>query len=199
MPQTTNLKSDDLNQSVEKIPSGTSRSSNILRRTALNSIQEMRLGAGTTSETLYQVASAIEGFYGDSSETERDTQDDIRTDILPALKEIHELLTWPEGWNGYSACAPKYSAVQYAEHWIELFYQEIIESGQNWIKPNVTASAEGEVVLEWWHHDKGLTIYIGNQSAVYLKDWGADINTEMEDGVANSPNIRLALWEWLIS
>jgi hypothetical protein len=199
MPQTTNLKSDDLNQSVEKIPSGTSRSSNTLRRTALNSIQEMRLGAGTTSETLYQVASAIEGFYGDPSETERDTQDDIRTDILPTLKEIHELLTWPEGWNGYSARAPKYSAVQYAEHWIELFYQEIIESGQNWIKPNVTASAEGEVVLEWWHHDKGLTIYIGNQSAVYLKDWGADINTEMEDGVANSPNIRLALWEWLIS
>ena len=199
MPQTTNLKSDDLNQSVEKIPSGTSRSSNTLRRTALNSIQEMRLGAGTTSETLYQVASAIEGFYGDPSETERDTQDDIRTDILPTLKEIHELLTWPEGWNGYSARAPNISAVQYAEHWIELFYQEIIESGQNWIKPNVTASAEGEVVLEWWHYDKGLTIYIGNQSAVYLKDWGADINTEMEDGVANSPNIRLALWEWLIS
>ena len=63
----------------------------------------------------------------------------------------------------------------------------------------MTASAEGEVVLEWWYGDKGLTIYIDNQSAVYLKDWGADINTEMEDGYANSPSIRLALWKWLMS
>lgn len=202
MTQITRLKSDGLKAFVEKIPFGTSRISKALRWTVHHSIQEIHPGAGITSEELYQVARAIEGFYGDSSDTsvfERDTQEDIRTEILPTLIEIHELLTWPDGWNGYSALAPKHSAVQYADHWIELFYQEVIESGQNWMKPNVTASAEGEVVLEWWHGDKGLTIYLGNQSAAYLKDWGADINTEMEDGYANSPSIRLALWEWLMS
>ncbi len=200
MPQVTSPKSDDLKLFIARIPSGTSRSSNTLRQTALHSIQEIHSDTSRTSEALYQAAiRAIEGFYGDTSETERDTQEDIRTEILPTLIEIHELLTWPDGWNGYSARAPKYSAVQYADHWIELFYQEVIESGQNWIKPNVTASAEGEVVLEWWRDDKGLTIYIDNQSAMYLKDWGANINTEMEDGLANSPNIRLALWKWLMS
>ncbi len=203
MPQIAGLKSGELKQFVERIPSGTSRSSNTLRRSALHSIQEMRPGAGTTSEALYQVAiRAIEGFYGGSSETfalERDNQEDIRTEILPTFIEIHNLLTWPDGWNGYSARAPNYSSVQYADHWVELFYQEVIDSGQSWTKPNVTASAEGEVVLEWWHRDKGLTIYIGNQSAAYLKDWGADINTEMEDGYVNSPSVRLALWEWLMS
>jgi len=202
MTQITRLISDDLKAFVERIPSGISRSSNTLRWTVHHSIQKIHPGAGATSEALYQAARAIEGFYGDSSDTsafERDTQEDIRTEILPTLIEIHELLMWTEGWNGYSARAPKYSAVQYAEHWIALFYQELIESGQNWIKPNVTASAEGEVVLEWWYGDKGLTIYIDNQSAVYLKDWGADINTEMEDGYANSPSIRLALWKWLMS
>ena len=202
MTQITRPKSDDLKAFVERVPFGTSRISKALRRTVHHSIQEIHPGAGTTSKVLYQVARAIEGSYGDSSATsdfERDTQEDIRTEILPTLIEIHELLTWPDGWNGYSALAPKHSAVQYADHWIELFYQEVIESGQNWMKPNVTASAEGEVVLEWWHDDKGLTIYIGNQSAAYLKDWGANINTEMEDGYANSPSIRLALWKWLMS
>jgi hypothetical protein len=202
MTQITRLRSDDLEAFVERIPSGTSRISKTLRRAVRHSIQEIHPGTGTTSESLYQAARAIEGFYGDSlatSDFERDTQEDIRTEILPTLIEIHELLTWPDGWNGYSALAPKHNAVQYADHWIELFYQEVIESGQNWMKPNVTASAEGEVVLEWWHGDKGLTIYIGNQSAAYLKDWGADINTEMEDGYANSPDIRRALWKWLMN
>jgi len=120
----------------------------------MRSIQEIHSNTSRTSEILYQTAiRAIEGSYGDTSETERDTEEDIRTEILPTLIEIHELLTWPDGWNGYSARAPKYSAVQYADHWIELFY----------------------------------------------KDWGANINTEMEDGLANSHSIRLALWKWLMS
>ncbi len=109
------------------------------------------------------------------------------------------MLTWPNGWNGYDACAPKYEAVQYADHWVELFYQEVRDLGWGWIEPNMTASAEGEVVFEWRHSTKALTIYIGNEIAEYVKDWGADMNTEMEDGYANSPSIRLALWKWLMN
>jgi hypothetical protein len=118
---------------------------------------------------------------------------------LSTLAKLYDLLTWPEGWNGYDALAPDYKAVEYTIHWIELFYQEIVASGQEWIEPNVTASAEGEVVFEWWHSTKGLATYIGNQSAEYLKDWGTNINTEMEDGSANSPDIRRNLWTWLMS
>ena len=68
----------------------------------------------------------------------------------------------------------------------------------DWLEPNVTANAEGEVVFEWRHGIKNLTIEIGNQSAMYVKDWGADINTEMEDGQADSPTVRQALWKWLM-
>jgi hypothetical protein len=197
MPQITNVKSENLKQSEERMPFGTSRSSNILR----NALRKLPSAGGIPGETFYQVSfPAIEDFYDDQPDaSERDTQDDINIEILPTLIEIGDLSTWPAGWNGYKALAPNYSAIQYAEHWMELFYQEVIGSGQNWMRPNVTASAEGEVVLEWWYGDKGLTIYIGNQSAVYLKDWGADINTEMEEGHANSPGIRQALWEWLMS
>jgi hypothetical protein len=122
-----------------------------------------------------------------------------RKELSSTLAEIYDLLTWPEGWNGYDACAPKYGAVQYANHWIELFYLEIIDLRLDWLEPNVTASAEGEVVFEWRHGLNRLTVYVGNQSAEYVKDWGADINTEMEDGYANSPSIRRALWKWLMN
>lgn len=122
-----------------------------------------------------------------------------RVQILSTFENLSDLLTWPAGWNAYNALAPDYKAVQYAVHWIELFYQEVDASGQKWIEPNVTASAEGEVVFEWWCGTKGLAIYVGNRSAEYLKDWGANINIEMEDGYANSPDIRRDLWTWLMS
>lgn len=203
MPQIANPKSDNQKVLVERMPSGTSRSSNTLRRTALNSILELHVGIGTGSVLLRQAAiRTLRGFYFGSpraSFSVRDIKEITREEILPTLSEIFDLLTWPEGWNGYNACAPKYDAVQYAAHWIELFYLEIMDLHLDWLEPNVTASAEGEVVFEWRHGINRLTIYIGNQSAEYVKDWGADINAEMEDGYANSPSIRRALWKWLMS
>ena len=202
MPQITSATPGDLKQSEKRIPSGTSRSSSTVRA-ALSAIRKLLSAGGIPGESLHRVTfPAIEDFYGDSPEVsafERDTQDDIRTEILPTLIEVRELTSWPADWNGYNALAPNYSAIQYAEHWIELFYTEILDLGMLWLEPNVTASADGEVVFEWRHGINRLTIYIGKQSAEYIKDWGADINTDMEDGLANSPDIRRALWEWLMS
>lgn len=201
MPQITSLRPGELKQPEERIPFGTSRSSNTVR-IALSSIRKFLFDRDTPSETHYQITfPAIEDFYRDSSDApvfERDTQDDIHTEILPTLLEIGELAMWPADWNGYGALAPNYSAIQYAEHWIELFYTEVLKSDMVWLEPNVTANAEGEAVFEWRHGINRLTIYIGKQSAEYVKDWGADINTEMEDGLANSPSRRQALWKWLM-
>ncbi len=130
--------------------------------------------------------------------SDHDIQKNVHREITSTLAEIYDLSTWPEGWNGYGALAPKHEAIQYASHWIELFYREIVDLRLDWLKPNVTASAEGEVVFEWRHGVKTLTIYIGNQSIEYVKAWGADINTEMEDGLANSPIVCRALWKWLM-
>ncbi|GAC1502261.1 MAG: hypothetical protein NVS4B12_16070 [Ktedonobacteraceae bacterium] len=205
MPQIRSIKSDGQELFGARIPAGTSRSSTNLSLSALHSIQKLQLGTGIgeASENLYQVAiRTFEGFYAGPlgvSFSIRDAKEVAREEISPILTEIYNLLTWPEGWNGYDACAPKYEAVQYADHWIELFYQEVIGSGQSWIEPNVTASAEGEVVFEWRRGIKSLTVFIGNEIAEYVKDWGTDINTEMEDGYVNSPSIRHALWKWLMN
>jgi hypothetical protein len=201
MPQIARTTSG-YQETGERIPTGTSRSSITLYQSALHSIQELQSGTGTASRLLYQAAIRTLNFYVNFSENSylvRHNNEVIRQALQPTLNEIYNLLTWPEGWNGYDACAPKFEAVQYASHWIELFYRDIVSSGQEWIDPNVTASAEGEVVFEWRHGIKNLTIYIGNQSAQYVIDWGADINTEMEDGYANSPGIRQRLWRWLMS
>jgi hypothetical protein len=186
----------------ERIPSGTSRSSIALYQSVLHSIQELQSGTGIASRLLYQAAIRTLNFsvnFSENSYPVRHNNELIRQALQPTLNEISNLLTWPEGWNGYDACAPRFEAVQYASHWIELFYLDIVSSGQEWIEPNVTASAEGEVVFEWRRGIKNLTIYVGNQSAEYVTDWGADINTEMEDGYANSPGIRQRLWKWLMS
>jgi hypothetical protein len=112
--------------------------------------------------------------------------------------KIYNLLALPDGWNGYDGSVPKYGAVEYAHHWINLLYHEVTSSGQKWLDPNITASGEGEVVFEWWQGSKKLTIYVGNQSAEYVKVWGPDINTDMEDGLADSPDMRGLLWKWLM-
>jgi hypothetical protein len=178
--------------------SGTSRSSIELYRCALQSIQELQPIISTDRVAIRTFMAFYQDIPEVSSNGENFEENDF-VHILPALRKLDDLLTWPEGWNGYDALTPNYADVQYAKHWIELFYREVITSGQLWIDPNVTASADGEVVFEWWYGTKGLTIYIDNLVAAYLKDWGANINTEMEDGYANSPAIRRNLWKWLIS
>ena len=203
MPQIKNPTLDDRKVLIERMPSGTSRSSITLQRAALDTIRELQVGIGKGSELLLQAAiRTFGGFSFGTSEASfsmRNIKEFAREELSSTLAEIYDLLTWPEGWNGYDACAPKFEAVQYACHWIELFYLEIIDARLDWLEPNVTASAEGEVVFEWRHGIHRLTVYIGNQSAEYVKDWGADINTEMEDGYANSPSIRRALWKWLMN
>ena len=203
MPQIATIKSDDLDPVIERIPSGASRSSIMLRQTALGSILELYAGVGIGSKLLRQAGVCVlKGFYVGSTGSSLSVQD-VREfaleEILPTLAGIYALLTWPNGWNGYDACAPKYDAVQHACYWIGMFYLEVMDAHLNWFEPNVTASAEGEVLLEWRQGAKCLTIYVGNQSAEYVKDWGADINTEMEDGSADSLTIRRALWKWLVS
>jgi hypothetical protein len=196
MPQIVHQKFANQQVPVQRMPSGMGRSSNALCRTALHSFQELRAGIGPGSSLLRQAGiRTLEGFCSGSPRSSFSVHEEISS----VLEEIKKVSTWSDGWNGYDALAPKHEAIQYASKWIELFHREIRALALDWLEPNVTASAEGEVALEWRHGKKNLTIYIGNESAEYGKDWGMDINTEMEDGPADSPDIRLALWQWLMS
>lgn len=63
--------------------------------------------------------------------------------------------------------------------------------------PHMTCNrtGRGEVVLEWWNGERKLTVYIESEGMHYVKSWGADINTDMQDGDLQ-PDALYPLIEW---
>jgi hypothetical protein len=120
-----------------------------------------------------------------------------RSELAPTLSRIRALGDREAGWNGYDAVPPDLAAIAYAETWLTDLYRRITEQGARWHAPHVTSSAEGEVVFEWWNDDRKLTLYCSGTDASYVKVWGPDIVTQMEDGDATAPDAGEALWYWL--
>ena len=126
------------------------------------------------------------------------------TEVTPeplneTLTKLKSLLNWGAGWNGYDSLAPNPDAVLHAENWIVRLFLEVADLGRVWIKPNVIADADGEVVFEWWNGPKKLTVYIGDESAEYIQVGGPDIHSEMSDGDAEPMSVCRSLWLWLTS
>lgn len=184
MPQVANMMSQDKNTLAANMPTGTSRANMKLQERALRSLVGF----------YYSNSEALPGL---SPPTVVDIKRLARETLWITITKLYHLLTWENGWNGYHSCAPEYDAVIYADQWIVQMFLEAIALDSIWIEPNVTASEEGEVVFEWWYGTKKLTIYIGNQSAEYVKVWGTDINSDMSDGDARPISTCRSLWEWL--
>jgi hypothetical protein len=67
-----------------------------------------------------------------------------------------------------------------------------------WQKPLVNVDEHTqEIVLEWWHQGKKITIYVEGEKAEYIKVWGPDMDSEMEEGQLNDPQDMLNLWLWI--
>jgi hypothetical protein len=68
-----------------------------------------------------------------------------------------------------------------------------------WAAPHIATSPDGEVVLEWWHEKKALTVYVDGAGADFVKSWGRSVTMEMEDGKVVTPDEMLRVWRWLKS
>jgi hypothetical protein len=121
------------------------------------------------------------------------------TAFSQTLSQIRALRAWKAGWNGYDALAPDPDAVTHALEWIQKMYKDVRDSGRAWIAPNVTASADGDVVFEWWSGEKKLTVYVSAQEAEYVTVAGPDIFADMGDGDTQTAESRRTLWVWLTS
>lgn len=82
--------------------------------------------------------------------------------------------------------------------WISEVNFLISEVGLPWIEPLIN-HVDQEVSLEWWNAHKKLTIYFSDATIDYIRVWGPNIKSEMEDGVIMNPFSFVALWQWLIS
>jgi hypothetical protein len=67
-----------------------------------------------------------------------------------------------------------------------------------WSEPFVNVS-DSELVFEWWHDGKKITVYFSEEGTEFIKVWGADIDNEMEEGVAETNDQIESLWKWLAS
>lgn len=125
----------------------------------------------------------------------------FRAPLWEVLDRVRNLLSWPEGWNGYDVAAPKPDAIRRARSWIAQMYEDALKTGKGWHTPHVAADEDGDVMFEWWNDDNetGLTIYVSEESATYLIAWGTSMVSQMEDGDATSPEIRQRLWTRLLS
>lgn len=70
-----------------------------------------------------------------------------------------------------------------------------------WHQPLLNISIDDEIVFEWWHKEKKLTIYVCPNVIDFIKVWGADMDNEMQDGSIDlSKNYAiLCLWQWIAS
>jgi hypothetical protein len=85
-----------------------------------------------------------------------------------------------------------------AQRWLDNLNALVAKQQLDWLDPLVNPSPNGEIVLEWWHGSRKLTIYIDSDSAEYVQVWGADIDREMADGSANQASDVETLWRWLV-
>lgn len=72
------------------------------------------------------------------------------------------------------------------------------DNNWKWYEPLINRN-ETETLLEWWYQDNKLSIYVDEDLITYIKVWGADMDSEMEDGIITSEGDLKNLWEWLIS
>lgn len=85
-----------------------------------------------------------------------------------------------------------------AVNWI-IELRKISSSKQLWWSRPLANIVESEIIFEWWRNEKKITVYISSDTVEFIKVWGADIDSEMEEGVAET-NIQIeALWRWIAS
>jgi len=113
-----------------------------------------------------------------------------------ARQQTYELHFLTEGWNGYNALPPSTATVDHAMRWLDSSYRACKDAGVRWYRPNVTASAEGEVVFEWWASDRCLLIYVEADSATFHQALEGDGPTQHTHGDAPLGESQTKLLRW---
>ena len=119
------------------------------------------------------------------------TQDRISALLAP----IENLKT---NWDGNGSLAPKPAMLQYAREFLGILTGAAVASGLGVTNPLVSVDHRGYITLEWWHNSRSLTVYIaGNNAIEYLKAWGTNITSDMEDGSITLLSDVISLLKWL--
>lgn len=131
--------------------------------------------------------------YPGIGESSPDPHRNFREPFRDAQDEVLDLRALRENQSESRSVADVEKA---ALSWIEDMYFTALETKNAWIDPHVSPDAHGNIVFEWWKGEKKLTVYVSPNAKEYVKVWGPDIFSEMEDGDIEKEDSQ-ALWRWL--
>jgi hypothetical protein len=113
-------------------------------------------------------------------------------------EKLESLRSLPENWDGFDSAAPNGEAIDNAAVLMQELYDAAVDTELPWIRPHISASEDGSVLLEWWSATKKLSLYVASEECTYIKVWGLNVETEMDDGQVQDFSADLeALWRWL--
>lgn len=98
-------------------------------------------------------------------------------------KTFHDLEVMTDNWDRNDSPAPSKALITEAREAMALLHAGTLARGLRWEEPHVGVNEKGQITLEWWQDERSLTIFIRSEDQMdYLKAWGTDIESEMEDG-----------------
>ncbi len=118
--------------------------------------------------------------------------------IEATLNALEDLKNWPDNWDSYGSVKPLVSAIENANIFSQKLFNLTSESGHQWTPPHISADHNGEVLLEWWHKNKSLALYVSSSEINYIKAYNANMK-DMKDGCLQDINASTYrdLFEWL--
>jgi hypothetical protein len=88
--------------------------------------------------------------------------------------------------------------ILHSVNWI-IELRKIVALRKYWWDEPLVNIYDSELVFEWWHNEKKITVYFSEKKAEFIKVWGADIDGEMEEGIVETSDQIESLWKWLAS
>ena len=103
-----------------------------------------------------------------------------------------------DNWDGHGSLAPSPEIIVHAREALALLQAGALARGVAWVEPHMSCNERGQVTLEWWKENRTLTLYVRSGNELdYLKAWGSDIASEMQEGGIEGLGDFIALSQWL--
>lgn len=119
-------------------------------------------------------------------------------DISETLDKLMSFMSWSGNWNDQGAAKPRSTVILRAARWIIDMRIAIISTEERWKKPHIVPDQDGDIVFEWSHGPRTLSVYVSPTETEYLKVWGVDPSTQMKDGEIVDSERNRHLWLWLM-
>jgi hypothetical protein len=106
-----------------------------------------------------------------------------------------------DNWDGNGSLSPIPECIEEAQRFLREMFESARQSHHasvQWMAPTINSNEIGEIVLEWWHKERDITIFIRkNKSITFLKTWGTHIYDDMQEGIIFNMDDIKTLSEWL--